>query len=300
MLFRSQRKLTLYLVNNKWGEPRGRTASTHILKPNIEGFAGQAQNEMFCIRLAPMLDLPAPPCWVEIFGDIPVVIIQRYDRQRYKGKKLLKLTESGGEVHRVHQEDMCQALKVHPASKYQREGGPGIKKIMDLLSGSSEPSVDRDRFMRACAYNYVIGASDAHAKNYSVLLTNGGRFRLAPLYDVASWLPYSKGQNDAKLAMSVDGYHDYNSLQPRHWQATAKKCGYDAPRILAHIRDLLARLPDAIVQLLEICRTEGLANLDLDNLCKMLTGRVVSLKRLYGAETMKSPRYGRDFIAAKP
>ena len=295
----AQRKIALYLVNHRWGEPRGRTPSTHILKPSIEGFAGQAQNEMFCIRLAPKLNLPAPPCWVEIFGEIPVVIIQRFDRQRYKGKKLLKLTESGGAVRRAHQEDMCQALKVHPANKYQRDGGPGIQKIMNLLSASSEPSMDRDRFMRACAYNYVIGATDAHAKNYSILLTTGGRYRLAPLYDIASWLPYSKGQKDTKLAMSVDGYNEYNSLQPRHWEATAKKCSYDGARILAHIRDLLARLPDAAISLLGTCDTEGLTNPELSKLVDLLTNRVAALRKIYGAEIMKSPRNQLDFFAAK-
>jgi serine/threonine-protein kinase HipA len=59
----AQRKKALYRVNNKWFEPRGRTPSTHILKPPILGLAGQVENEMFCVRLAPRLGLPAPKCW---------------------------------------------------------------------------------------------------------------------------------------------------------------------------------------------------------------------------------------------
>ena len=295
----AQRKMTLYRVNQRWGVPRGRTPSTHILKPSIQGFAGQAENEMFCLRLAPRLGLPAPPCWIEQFGDVRVIVIQRYDRQRFRGKNRVNLTDSGGEVHRVHQEDMCQALKVLPTNKYQREGGPGIPPIMDLLSGSSEPSTDRDRFMRACAYNYVIGATDAHAKNYSVLLTNGGRYRLAPLYDVASWLPYSKGHNDRKLAMSVDGHYDYDTIQPRYWDATARKVGFDSSRMLAHIRDILARIAVRASELLEICRGEGVADADLANLVKVLIERAGKLRLVYGLEEMNKPHGQLEFPLEK-
>jgi len=92
----AKRKKALYLVNGRWNEPRGRTPSTHILKPPITGLAGQVENEMFCVRLAPRLGLPAPKCWVEVFGDIPVVVIERYDRRRLSGRRVLPIDSSGG------------------------------------------------------------------------------------------------------------------------------------------------------------------------------------------------------------
>lgn len=283
----AQRKKALYLVNGKWYEPRGRTPTTHILKPSIIGLAGQIENEMFCVRLAPRLDLPAPTCWTEDFGDISVVVVERYDRRRLSGRKVLPLDKPGGEVHRIHQEDCCQALKVDPRNKYQREGGPGIKAIMELLSASGRPSEDRDRFMRACAYNYVIGGSDAHAKNYGLLLSARGRFRLAPLYDIASWLPYSKNRKDGRLAMSVDGHYGFDRILPRHWEAEAKKAGYDGARALAHIRDILARLPDEAKALFASCQQEGTATPELKQLVDLLLERTVDLTKEYGAEAMK-------------
>jgi serine/threonine-protein kinase HipA len=282
----AQRKLALCLIKGRWAEPRGRTPSTHILKPNIDGLPGQAYNEMFCLRLAPMLGLPAPPTWVESFGDARVIVIERYDRLRLKDGQRLSLTEPGGEVHRVHQEDMCQAMGVLPFNKYQRDGGPGMQKIMALLSGSGEPSIDRDRFMRSCAYNYVLTATDAHAKNYSLLLTVAGLYRLAPLYDIASWLPYAGRQRENRLAMSVDGYYDYNALQPRHWEAAARKCSYDPQRILGHIRDLLFRLPDEAAALQAVCVEEGVPAGELNALAGMLRDRVAQLIKVYGAEAM--------------
>ena len=283
----AQRKKALYLVNGRWYEPRGRTPTTHILKPPIPGLAGQIENEMFCVRLAPRLRLPAPTCWTEEFGGLSVVVVGRYDRVRLSGRKVLPIDKSGGEVHRIHQEDCCQALKVDPRNKYQRDGGPGIKSIMDLLSASGRPSEDRDRFMRACIYNYVIGGSDAHAKNYGLLLSARGRFRLAPLYDIASWLPYSKNRKEDRLAMSVDGHYHFDRIMPRHWEAEARKSGYDAARALAHVRDVLARIPEEAASLLASCRQEGSATADMTRLVELIIGRAKALTGIYGAETME-------------
>ena len=282
----AQRKKALYLVNGKWFEPRGRTPTTHILKPPITGLPWQIENEMFCVRLAPRLGLPAPKCWTEDFGDVSVVVIERYDRQRIDGKRLLPIDASGGEVRRVHQEDFCQALKVLPRDKYQSDGGPGMRAIMDLLSGSGRPSEDRDRFMAACALNFVICGTDAHAKNYGLLLSAGGRYRLAPLYDIASWLPYSKDHRRDRLAMSVDGYYHVDRVLPRHWEDQARKCGYDPDRALARVRDTIARVPPEAKRLLAECKKEGSATPELVKLVGLLIERCASLAEVYGSEAM--------------
>ena len=282
----AQRKKALYRVKDKWYEPRGRTPSTHILKPPITGLEGQVENEMFCQRLAPRLSLPAPRTWVEVFGDIPVVVVERYDRRRLAGKRVLPIDSPGGEVHRVHQEDCCQALKVDPRNKYQRDGGPGMRQVMELLSGSGRPSEDRDRFMRACAYNFVIAGTDAHGKNYGLLLAAGGRYRLAPLYDIASWLPYSKNKREDRLAMSVDRKYFIQEIFPRHWVDEARKCGYSADQMMAHIRDILARLPDEAASLLAACKSEGMRDPTLDSLTDLMARRVRDLAGTYGSEPM--------------
>lgn len=284
----AQPKKALYLVKGRWYEPRGRTPSTHILKPPIPNLAGQVENEAFCLRLAPELDLPAPPIWIERFDDLPVVVIERYDRVRMDGKRRLPIDATGGEVRRVHQEDCCQALKVMPQRKYQNEGGPGIKDIMTLLSGSTRPSDDRDRFMRAQAYNFVIGGSDAHGKNYGLLLAARGRFRLAPLYDVISILPYITNRKDAKLAMSVDRRYRFDEILPRHWEAQARSAGFSPDRTLAHIRDIIARLPDAALSLVRTFEKEGMHSADLDRLVGLLIDRTKLLASTYGSEEMNS------------
>jgi serine/threonine-protein kinase HipA len=282
----AQRKKALYRVNGRWYEPRGRTPSTHILKPPIPGFAGQIENELFCLRLAPKLGLPAPNVWIENFGGISVLVVERYDRQRIAGKHILALDARGGEVHRIHQEDCCQALMVMPQTKYENEGGPGIRRIMELLSGSGRPAEDRDRFMRANVFNFVIGGSDAHAKNYGLLLSSGGRFRLAPLYDIISGLLYFQRKGDARLAMAIDRCYRLDEIMPRHWEAAARACGFNPNVVLAHIRDVIAQLPDTATTLLAACKKEGIAMAELNRLSELLIARCKTLRRLYGAEAL--------------
>ena len=87
-------------------------------------------------------------------------------------------------MQRIHQEDMCQALGLMPGRKYQQDGGPSIADVVSLIRRvSSNPNTDVDRFLDANAFNWLIGGTDAHAKNYSLLIDAGEEVRLSPLKD---------------------------------------------------------------------------------------------------------------------
>jgi serine/threonine-protein kinase HipA len=103
--------------------------------------------------------------------------------------------------------DMCQALGLHPTRKYESDGGPGVRRIVELLrEQSSSPDEDVQSFLDAIAFNWLIAGTDAHAKNYSLLLGQNGVVRLAPLYDLASILPYpAVDMSKVKLAMKIGG-----------------------------------------------------------------------------------------------
>jgi serine/threonine-protein kinase HipA len=211
---------------------------------------------------------------VQIVGRIPVIIVERFDRFR-----------ASGAVRRVHQEDMCQALAVR--KKYQQEGGPGIHAIMVLLQFSDNPEVDRDRFMRAQALNYIIAGTDAHARNYSIVYAPGGAFRLAPLYDVISDLPYvRKGRAQSTLAMTIGGKRVLTDILPRHWERQAVSVRFSKDRIFAHLRDLIARLPEAAEAVEKQTRTEGLKAPVIGRLRAAIQVRCEFLGKYYGAERM--------------
>jgi serine/threonine-protein kinase HipA len=270
----SQEKTALYRVNNRWGVPQGRTPTTHILKPETGRVAGIAANEHYCLHLARRCQLAAAVSEVQMIGEIPVIIVQRFDRVRTKGL-----------VRRIHQEDMCQALGNR--KKYQQEGGPGIFEIMSLLRFSDNPEVDRDRFMRAQALNYIIAGTDAHARNYSIVYAPGGAFRLAPLYDVISDLPYVK-KTGAKstLAMTIGGKRAISEILPRHWERQATSVRFPPDRIFQHLRDLIAMLPEVAESVASQVAEEGLKSSIVPQLREAIDNRCTFLGKYYGAERM--------------
>ena len=270
----AQTKTALYKTGSKWGVPNGRTPTTHILKPEPTAYPGLASNEHFTLLLLRELGLPSPESQVLNCGGISVFVTQRYDR--YVAKD--------GLVKRIHQEDMCQALGLPPSKKYQSEGGPGIPDVMEILKFSEEPEEDRNRFMRAQALNFIVANSDAHAKNYSILYASGGRFRLAPLYDVACLGVFQKDSSPIELAMTIGGERRLQKILPRHWEKLAATVGYDKDRALAHVRDLLARLPGMALSVRSKCVADSLSVSVIDTVIDNLWHRVRALAAVYGAE----------------
>jgi serine/threonine-protein kinase HipA len=231
----AQAKTALQKINGQWFLPWGTEPTTHILKPPRPELSGHVENEHFCLQLAGRLGLKTAASEVVHFGDETAIVITRYDRTVY-GEKLT----------RIHQEDLCQALSIHPAKKYENEGGPGVREIMDLLNQSSDPQEDRDRFMQAVLFNYMIVGSDAHAKNYSLLLGVNGTVRLAPLYDIASLIPYARRPREFRLAMRVDRVYRDDQIRPHHFDKMAKSCGYPVGRVHEIIRTYIRRIPEIL------------------------------------------------------
>lgn len=225
--------------DGSWYEARGSEPTTHIIKPGVIEFELQALNEHVCLGTAARLGLPAAKSsYVEFDGE-PAIVVTRYDRQ---------VTASG--LMRVHQEDLCQASAVSPRDKYESSGGPSAVDVVSLLRRHGHPSEQArnvERFTAYLAYNYLIGAPDAHAKNFSVLLI-GDNVRLAPLYDVASGLPYDATTQTglSSAAMAIDGTREFGHIEARHWIAFAARTRQDIDDVLDTVRRIATALPDAL------------------------------------------------------
>lgn len=239
---------------DRYGIPRGRTPTTHIFKPVASDFDGFAENEHFCLELAHRVGLPAARTHRRVIGGVPTLIAERYDRVVLDGRWM-----------RIHQEDCCQALGIHPASKYENEGGPGFRQIMAILESADDPTADRARLMRTACFIYLTAATDAHAKNYSLLLTRGvdrPSMRLAPLYDVASAWAYPKRipPQKMKLAMRVGSYYRLKQIQIRHFDELARACRYPPEELRAALAELALALPDEAAALGVALRAQDAAS----------------------------------------
>jgi serine/threonine-protein kinase HipA len=266
----AQPKTALLSESGRWGVPAGRTPTTHILKPPISGYEGHAENEHFCMRLASELGLASARSQVMRFENEIAIVVERYDR-RHSEKGFI----------RIHQEDICQALAILPTSKYENEGGPGAEKIIQLIrTVSSRPEDDVFRLVDALALNWLIGGTDAHAKNYSLLLGSSGQVRLAPLYDIASILPYDFDPQRVRLAMKIGGRYKVSAIGPRQWIKTAADLRLDADRILQRILDMAIKLPDCVAKVRRETETEGLNHPLLGRLADRLIENATRSRRL--------------------
>ena len=156
------------------------------------------------------------------------IVVERYDRVKVETRWA-----------RIHQEDMCQALGLHPTRKYESDGGPGARTIVELLrTQSSNPQDDVQSFADAMAFNWLIAGTDAHAKNFGLLLGGGGAVRLAPLYDLASILPYRTiSLQKAKLAMKIGGEYRLSNIGLRSWHKFATELRLDEGLLDSSIED---------------------------------------------------------------
>jgi serine/threonine-protein kinase HipA len=267
----AQPKTALLFENKRWGVPSGRIPTTHILKPPSGEFEGHAENEHFCLELARSLGLPVVDSRVIHFRDEIAIVVERYDRARVAGT-----------LHRVHQEDICQALGIPPTHKYQNEGGPGIRDIVGLLGeNSSAPREDVTTFLDSVAYNWIIAGTDAHAKNYALLIGAGGRIRLAPLYDVASILPYPDiNIEKAKASMKIGGEFKLRTIRAYHWDKLAAELKLDPDATLQRVLDLAAEVADHVSGVKQQMIKEGLKHLIILRLAEAVAKRAATSRKM--------------------
>lgn len=264
----AQAKTALLFDGRRWGVPSGRTPTTHILKPPIE--AGHVENEHVCLALASALGLPAAGSEIRRFEDETAIVVKRYDR----------LPNSGG-IRRLHQEDMCQALGLPPTSKYQSDGGPGCKEICEAIwTHSGAPEADVRTFARAQILNWIVGSTDGHAKNFSLLIGAGGRARLAPLYDVASALPYDFQLQKLKMAFRIGGKYRIEEIHSRQWSRFADEASLPAAEVLELGRSMAASLPEILRTIVDRTRAAGRDHPILKRMVDALSSRAERCARV--------------------
>jgi len=198
-------------------------------------------------------------------------MVERYDRIR-----------TGRTIRRVHQEDVCQALGLPPTKKYQSDGGPGVREIAGLLTTfSTAPAQDTNTLVGAIAFNWLVAGTDAHSKNYALLLGSESRVRLAPLYDLASALPYPGVRPiGLKIAMKIGGEYGLRNIAARHWRRLATEVRQNPEALLGKLRVTAEAMPDHISHIQQLAKGDGLLHPIVDRLSEKLIARAKECGRL--------------------
>ncbi len=205
-------------------ESIGTSPTTHILKPDTRQVRYQASavNEYACMKLAKALKLPVNDVWFLRVPE-PVYLVERYDR-----------VNAAGHIVGLHQFDGCQLLGHGSGWKYERQGGlVSVPKLVAALRALPVRGSDLLKLQYWVMFNYLIGNSDAHAKNISVLVGEK-MFGLAPFYDLLCVRAYG----DASLALYIGDEDTFDAVGAHSWEALCDDCGFRLPETLKGFQNM--------------------------------------------------------------
>jgi serine/threonine-protein kinase HipA len=257
----AQSKLPVVLVDGAVALPAPGQPTTHILKPPIQRFSATTENEAFVMRLAAAVGLDVASVETRVVRNRSFLLVRRYDR----------ITGPDGMVHRLHQEDVCQALGVPAETKYASEGGPGFRECFGLLRDvAARPAVDVLKLLDAAIFNAIAGNADAHGKNFSILYADDSP-QLAPLYDLLSTVMYP--ELSQTFAMKIGRKATLAELDASGWAIFARDAGLGLPLVRRRVAELCASTAEAARRVAAEVAGPGFDDATLGRLAELIRSR---------------------------
>lgn len=211
--------------------PLAGAPSTIILKPDNPRLSGITENEIYCLRLAGAIGLRAAEASIIATAKRAAICVLRYDR---------RVTRSG-DIQRIHQEDFAQANSLPPVQKYEHGNVRGLSLQEILDTGRQLGPRSALDLLDQVIFNILVANTDAHAKNYSLLLPLKESPRLAPLYDVSTVLGWPAVVQ--KHAQHLAGKRRRpGEMAAHHWEMIARTSGFRPADVQDRVQELVDRM----------------------------------------------------------
>ena len=212
----------------KWYQPVGSAPSNYIVKQSHVRLSNIVVNEQLCLLTAKKLGIDVPESFVVQTGknkteDADILFAtKRFDRVVTDDSRKVKDLPV---PYRLHQEDFAQALGINSSQKYEKNGEHYLKQMFNIIrSYSANPIEDQFKLWRITVFNFLIGNTDNHIKNYSLLYSNDLRtVRLAPCYDVVATRVYKNDINE--MSLSINGKLNMDEVTRADFELESKSCG---------------------------------------------------------------------------
>jgi serine/threonine-protein kinase HipA len=231
----------------RWYLPMGNAPSTHIVKQSHVRLNGIVTNERLSLMTAETLGISVPQSFIINTGSAKdeeiLFATKRYDR----------IMDGAGNTisgllcpYRLHQEDFAQALGIPPAEKYERNFRGYMKAMFELLrTSSSNPIEDRIMLWKIIVFNYLIGNTDNHVKNYSLLYSKDMKsVRLAPAYDIVSTIIYEESTRD--MAFHIGGEYCIDRMTAQTFRNAAAEVGLGEKMAMKYYEDMCNAFESAL------------------------------------------------------
>lgn len=227
----AQEKTAVCVINGKIALPNDDIPTTHIIKTALPKYVQSIQNEYICMKAAKEIGLEVAEVEIRKVGEIEFLLVERFDR-KYSNNL---------ECERILQEDFAQSLGVQARDKYKVT----FKDCLKVLNQTATPANSKLRFVRQVIFNYLIGNTDAHAKNFSVYLTNDG-ITLTPAYDLLCSSIYDC---DQRIAMKIGKARYYSDVTEKDWEIFAQDLDISHKIVQAELERQKEYLPKIVEKL---------------------------------------------------
>jgi serine/threonine-protein kinase HipA len=198
-------------------------------------------NEHYCMTLAHCMGLPVAQVSI-LRTPQPVLVVTRFDR-------LVQTGPTGVSVRRLHVIDACQASDMPVSFKYERNIGNGdmvahirdgvsFEVLFSRVAQTLNKAAARLNLLRWALFQFLIGNSDAHGKNFSFFV-NGQGLLPAPWYDLVSVVQYPAVNHE--LAMAFGDVFVLDEVKSFALADFAQRCGVDR-NVLSREAKRLAKL----------------------------------------------------------
>lgn len=235
-------------------------ASTHILKPDLgyDRLPHLAVNEHFCMTLAHRIGLPVAEVHL-LRTPRPVLVVRRFDR-------VVRTQGVAPRVDRLHMVDACQGCDLPVSYKYERNlgkeaavrdirEGMSFERLFRLAGLTSNTALARLAMLRWALFQFLIGNSDAHGKNFSFFVRPRGHLEPTPWYDLVSVVQYTHFDTD--LAMAFGDAFSFNDVTPFALADFATRCAIDRKLMRREAQRLASAARKAAVELAQASDYQG-------------------------------------------
>lgn len=263
--------------NMCWYLPMGNAPSTHIVKQSHVRLDSIVTNEQLSLMTAGELGITVPESNIINTGnageDEVLFATKRYDRSF--DVKNIRTTGNLKIPVRLHQEDFAQALGIASINKYESEDGHHMKDMFDIIRKySSNPIEDQMRLWDVIVFDYLIGNTDNHIKNKSLLYGENLRtIRLAPAYDIISTAIYESSTRE--MAFRIGGELNLDSITRDSFKAAARECGLGEKIAMTRFDRLAAGFENALEKSAE--KLSGMGFVKAEELKQRILKRTLSL-----------------------
>ncbi len=221
--------------NNSWYLPKGNASSTHIVKQSHVRMNSIVTNEQLCMLTAKKLGIDVIDSFIVNMGDFTdseiLFATSRYDR---KFSEECNVVSKMKLPLRLHQEDFAQAMGIDAENKYEKPPKNYLAQMMKLLRNYSEnPIRDQLKLWDAIVFDYLIGNTDCHIKNFSLLYSQDMKsLCLAPIYDIVSTVIYENTSRN--MAINIGGEYSIERINKELFKTAAKNIGIGTSIALEH------------------------------------------------------------------